>query len=172
MKILALDLSKNTGWAVGTIDGPPVYGHFTLPKTGKDLGAYAVAFTNHLCPLLDEHVPDHVCFEAPILRQGKTPIETARKLYGLAYHTEFICKIRGLPCSETLQQSARSSFGCKWPKRGLSDRERRKFWKDQMMRLCQFRGWEPKTDDEADALCVWADACERFAPRKLRLAFA
>lgn len=171
MKILALDLSTTTGWACGEPGANPTHGTLRLPKTDKDIGAYAVAFTNLLGPLLDEHEPDRVCFESPI-KPVVTSIYALRKTTGLAYHTEFICKIRGIPCSETPMQTARSTLGCTWPKRGLTRKQRRDHWKAEVMRLCRAMGWEPRDDNEADALCVWYDACEKFRPRALRLAFS
>lgn len=180
MKILALDLSTNTGWACGPIDGPPVHGRFSLPKTGKDIGAYATAFQDELCSLLGKHAPDRVCFESPIMIGQRTSIHAARKLYGLAYHTELICKVWGIPCSETHMQTARSTLGVKGLartrvdsqgiKHAVTPEERRKHIKAEVMRLCRAMGWEPANDDEADALCIWHDACHQFG--KLRLAFS
>lgn len=179
MKILALDLSTNTGWACGETGCAPRHGTIRLPKTKKDIGRFAYAFEYELTALLGEHKPDRVCFESPIMTAA-TGIYTARKLYGLAYHTELLCVRLGLPCSETHMQTARGTLGAKpLPRkvRGVNGMrmttkaERRKHIKAEVMRLCRLMGWEPANDDEADALAVWYDACHQFDRARLRLAF-
>ncbi len=171
MKILALDLSSNTGWAFGAIGARPVHGVIRLPKTGKDIGRFARAFETELTVLLKAYRPDRVVYESPILT-GATSLMTARKLYGLAYHAELICDGWSLPCSETPMQTARATLGVKQLPRSVKDKAvRRKHIKAEVMRLCRAMGWEPANDDEADALCVWNDACKQFDNAKLRFAF-
>lgn len=191
MRILALDLSTNTGWAFGAIGGPPVHGVIRLPSTKKDIGKFAAAFESEFIGLLGSYHPDRVVYESPILTSA-TSLIAARKLYGLAYHVELICdpKHRNIPCSETHMQTARSTLGVKpyprMPKTvtGMDGKPRpptqaekarhraeaRKWTKLRVMRLCRAMGWEPENDDEADALAIWNDACRQFGD--LRLAFS
>ncbi len=170
MKILALDLSTNTGWAAGEIGGRPLHGVIRLPSTKKDIGLFAQFFETEVRVLLAVQKPDRVVFESPILT-GTTRLATLRKLYGLAYHTELICLQRDIPCSETHMQTARSTLGFKQLPRSVKDKAaRRKHTKSEIMRLCRAMGWEPADDNEADALCIWNDACLAFKPRQSILA--
>jgi crossover junction endodeoxyribonuclease RuvC len=171
LRILALDLSSKTGWAFGEIGGQPVHGVIKLPKTGNDIGKFAQAFEVELTGLIGAHHPDRVCFESPIM-PATTTLIACRKLYGLAYHTELICRERSIPCSETPMQTARATLGVKQLPRSVKDKAvRRKHMKSEVMRLCRGQGWEPANDDEADALCVWWDACQQFGRPKQRLPF-
>ena len=44
MRILAIDLSSHTGFAIGDTDGEPRCGTLELPKTGEDVGTFLLAF--------------------------------------------------------------------------------------------------------------------------------
>lgn len=152
-KILALDLGTSLGWACGAPDGEPRYGTKVLPSTGEDIGRFAYAYNEWLLDMLTLESPGLVVFEAPVLT-GKTSLATARKLYGLAWHTEFLCSIRQVRCMEHHLQSVKKFFS------GNGRAE-----KPEMMAAARRQGWDPKSYDAADALGLWACAVHEKAPQ-------
>lgn len=152
-KILALDLATKCGWACGSPDGEPTYGTKVLPSTGEDIGRFADAFNTWLLDMLTLESPAVVVFEAPVL-SGTTSLATARKLYGLAWHTEFCCRLRQVRVCEHHLQSVKKFFAGS----GRAD-------KADMIAAARRQGWDPKDDNAADALGLWACAVHQFAPR-------
>lgn len=152
-KILALDLGTAVGWACGAPDGEPTYGTKILPSTGEDIGRFAEAFNEWLIDMLTLEEPGLVVFEAPVLT-GRTSLAAARKLYGLAWHTEFGCRLRQVQCLEHHLQSVKKFFA------GNGRAE-----KQDMMAAARRLGWEPKSFDAADALGLWACAVHQRAPQ-------
>lgn len=172
--ILALDLATRAGWAYASPAGiavwagtaleaaatPPalgsvVYGSFTLPKSGSDVGWFLGAYDDWIAERLDFYRPALVAFEAPWIGP-QTHQDTARKLMCLAGHTEFACRRAGVQCREANNASVRKHFIGK----GRGDR---KTLKRLTMDACRARGWSPDNDDAADALGLldYAVACWR-----------
>ncbi len=152
-KILALDLATKTGWAVGSPDGEPRYGTKVLPSTGEDIGRFAAAYNEWLLDMITLENPALIVFEAPILA-GQTTLTTARKLGGLAWHTEFVCNLRQVRCAEHHLQSVKKFFAGS----GRAD-------KAAMMEAARRHGWDPKDDNAADALGLWACTVHEKAPQ-------
>lgn len=162
MRILALDLARLLGWAVGSPDQIEGFGTHELPKTAAwELGEYGMAARVLFRRMLAHVEPDHVVYESPILRSGKivegrrgprvatidTP-DKLRKMYGLPFELEIECRRAGVPVREANIGSWRSSFLMgKIPK----GREACKLAVKVMARR---RGWDVKDDNEADALAV------------------
>lgn len=153
MKIGALDLSTHTGWAFGWSDGEPSFGTLDLPKTGDDIGRFIASYDEWLRAMLAVECPDVVVFEAPLLTRGKTTIATARKLIGLATHTELVCWQLRTRCSESNIGSIKLFFA------GSGRAE-----KDDMKAVARRYGWNVKDDNQADALGLWASAVHHYAP--------
>lgn len=170
--ILALDLASRLGWAyagpaameswpgaeIEAAALPPaavLSGWHRLPKTGQDVGWFLDAYHDWLTAMLDVHGPALVVFEAPFITE-RTHQETARKLMGLAVHTEFVCRRRGLEYREANNATVRKHFIGK----GRGDRAT---LKRLTIEACKARGWAPENDDEADALGLldYAVACRR-----------
>jgi len=152
-KILALDLATRLGWAGGSPDGEPSYGTKVLPATGEDIGRFAQAYNEWLLDMITLESPALIVFEAPILA-GKTTPATARKLMGLAWHTEFCCRLRDIRCAEHHLQSVKKFFAG----HGNAD-------KAAMIAAAQRQGWSPRDDNAADALGLWAATVHERAPR-------
>lgn len=152
-KILALDLGTSLGWACGSPEGEPRYGTKVLPSTGEDIGRFAYAYNEWLLDMITLESPALVVFEAPVLT-GKTSLATARKLYGLAWHTEFACSLRQIRCMEHHLQSVKKFFA------GNGRAE-----KPEMIAAAHRHGWDPKTHDAADALGLWACTVHEKAPQ-------
>ncbi|ACL61726.1 hypothetical protein [Methylobacterium nodulans] len=152
-KILALDLSvASTGWALGSPDGDPAFGHYTLPSTGNDIGKLLAAFQDWLSLKIAGEDIAIVVFEAPILTPGKTHITTARKLMCLAGVTELVCHQAEIRCIEENIQTNKKRFAG----HGRADKE-------TMMHVARRYGWDVQRDDEADALALWVGGVCTFA---------
>jgi len=150
-KLLALDLSTNTGFAYGSPAGEPIFGTKKLPSTGDDIGRFSDAFVQWLDDLITLEGFDFMVFESPILSAGKTSAVTARKLMGLAVLTELVAFRRHIPCREGNLMTVKKFFAGS----GRAS-------KQDMINAAAKYGWYVRTDDEADALGLWAWSVTRL----------
>jgi Holliday junction resolvasome RuvABC endonuclease subunit len=141
-RLVTLDLAT----CLGFTDGPAAsrtftFGSFALPKTGNDLGSFGAAFHDWLVDLLDQaDKPELLVFESPILPK-MTNIQTVRKLYGLAFLTELICKTRQIECAEENLMTVKKHFvGAGWAT------------KTDMEAEAIRRGYAVTDDHQADAI--------------------
>ena len=142
--LLSLDLATSVGWA-RLRDGRVDYGTYRLPATGPDVGRFLAAYEDWLRVAMLDGV-DVCVFEAPFV-SGKTSQDTARKLLCLAGLTELICHRAGIRCFETNIKTVTKHFVGRCPPQRAEK-------KAATLRACRQRGWQPKNDDEADALAV------------------
>lgn len=119
--VLALDLATVTGFAVGDADYPPaptplekaggasspayLSGSHRIAPPNTGIGQFLHRFDLWLSDQITVHAPSLVVFEAPILRDGHTAIDTARKLMCLAGHVELVCYRREVRCLEAHLQT-------------------------------------------------------------------
>lgn len=156
-KILALDLATRLGWACGSPDGEPQYGTKVLPSTGEEIGRFADAYDEWLLDMITLESPAMVVFEAPFLG-GVRNANTSRKLMGLCWQTELACYRRQIRCFSHNNQSLKKDFA------GSGRAE-----KVDVIAACRRHGWDPKDDNAADALGLWACAVHEKAPKYSRL---
>lgn len=144
---LSLDVASKTGWAYGSPGEAPQHGVFTLPSTGDDLGRFGVTFLQWLTAKIQQLRPREIVFEAPILPR-QTNINTTRKLHGLALLVELACSLEAVPCSEISNSEWRRQFlGPYYPPKPTRDDLKR-----AVIAACRAMGWNPSSDDDADAL--------------------
>lgn len=155
-KILALDLSvARTGFALAAPDEQPLrFGSYPLPSTGSDIGKLIARYDEWLRMKIAGENIALIVFEAPIIRPGKTDINTARKLLNLAGHTEFVAFSLDIRCAEQHIGTNKKLF----TGRGNAD-------KDDMVRMARLYGWDVKNHDEADACALWMGAVLERAPQ-------
>ena len=110
-------------------------------------------FDEWLRDLIAVEDPNLVAFEAPILKAGGTAISTARKLMGLASHTEFVCHQREVRAFEANLMTIKKDFA------GHGRAE-----KADMIAVAHRYGWDVKTEHEADACAGWAFTVKQKAP--------
>ena len=147
MTVLALDVATSTGWAFGSAGEVPQHGTFRIDPTGDDLGRYGVEFIKWLSAKIRELRPREIVFEAPIL-PAKTNITTTRKLHGLALLVECVANLEAVPCSEISSGEWRRQFlGPYYPAKPTRDDLKR-----AVIAACRGMGWNPRGDDDADAL--------------------
>ena len=149
MSILSLDVATSTGWAHGEPGEAPSHGVFVLPSTGDDLGRALHHFASWLAGKVKELRPREIVFEAPIL-PATTNFKTCRKLYTLAGIVELVAIAEGIPCSEMASSEWRRHFlGSHYPKGAGRDELKR-----AVIAACRAIGWNPRSDDDADALAM------------------
>lgn len=155
VRVLALDLATNTGWACGSTEGTPVsHGICAMPKTGEDIGWFLSHFRAWLLEAIDEMEPDQIVFEMPIMPE-KTSIATLRKLYSLAGVTELVARDRKILVTEANLNEIRGHFiGIKQAPKDVPKDKRRKWIKDKVIAECRKRGFSVSGDDDADALAL------------------
>jgi len=153
--ILALDLSKwSTGWAVWSDgDNNARYGHWQLGSEFTSDGGVYVALHRRMSELCQLCAVEHLYFEDPIhpaQLQGGTNINSLRLLSGLAAHAEsFAEAMRFRSVNRINVMSWRGDFIGKQP-RGT----KRTTLKDLTIERCRQLGFQPRRDDEADALGI------------------
>lgn len=156
-RVLALDLSSHTGWAIDRPTGgeKPLSGVVDLPLDGDEYGRAFVAFEQFLCDAIAAHAPDAVAFEAPLMHRGSnfiTTEQTVRLLFGLAAITELVAHRSGLMAYEVNVATVKRHFAGNG-----------RATKADMMARCRQLGWEVKDHNAADACAVWD-----FVRHKLR----
>ena len=169
MQLLALDPGTITGFAVGDTDvcvpvtpleamarppPKPISGAEQIGREGADIATFALAYDVWLKYTIHYHGIEGLIFEAPWIGP-KTHQHTARKLMGMAYHTDLVGKQLELSwVKEARPDAVRVHF----IGRGRVKRAEKK---RRTVAECRLRGWEVESDDEADALALfdYAAAC-------------
>lgn len=156
-RIIALDLSSAcTGIAYDGPDGArPVSSSYRLPRAGAagDYGLGYAAFRAYLACRVERAKPVLIAFEAPLQVIGahassrRTNQATVRILFGLAAITEEVAGAFGIACAEVNIATIKKHFAG----HGRAD-------KRDIIARCRQLGWEPRNDNEADAMALWAYA--------------
>jgi Holliday junction resolvasome RuvABC endonuclease subunit len=145
--ILALDLSRWTGWAYGQIgDTTPKFGTIRLSDTLEE--ARYAAFQETVEAMLEAMQPSHLVLEAPLpLPAHNSLMITAQQL-----------TLRGIARMSAWRASvARSEIDVGTVRQDILGR--RYFAKDQVkrevLRYCLRRGWRVPDHNAGDACLVW-----------------
>jgi Holliday junction resolvasome RuvABC endonuclease subunit len=140
MKILTLDLAKQTGWAAISDGGKITSGHVTF--TEETFPELALAFWTWINARIIEHKPEFVAYEAPVVKHP----HATKILVGLSWLTILACKIHDIPCEPVTNTKVKVHFvGRVYGKKekpypGIEEAKK--------------RGWSPRSTDEADALAI------------------
>ncbi len=157
-RYLCLDLATCSGFAIGGTDRDcePVSGAVQLPRTGRDVGAFLIAFRDWLDGMIEAEKPTDLVFEAPVLSRSQLNMHTLRKLYSLAGMTEVVAISRQIRCREIqLTDIRKNTIGHTRAPKSVPKSRRSAWMKKQTMDWAKSRGWSPKTADAADALAVF-----------------
>ena len=158
--ILFLDIATQTGWCEGEPGGKPIYGSFRVSKEGDNADKFAGM---HLWVLQRcmGFKPRHLFFEAALARNAVT----AASLMGLAACAQAAarqCHVYSIKPAHV--GSVRKFFlppGS--PRSGDAV-------KQATIQRCRELGFEPKNDDEADAIAGWHYACALVDPKSVTAA--
>lgn len=156
MKIIAFDLARKTGCAIGDASASPICHTEVLGEVGSRHGIKFAQVLYMTKRLILEHKPDFVVIEKPIatgvagsenrvqLAMGyRACVMASAHLYQVKFHHYDVQDIR------------RHFIG-----RGDLRRDPAKA---AVMRRCKQLGWNVSNDDEADACAVWDYARSRLA---------
>lgn len=158
MRILALDLATRLGWAYGDTSQDPVSGWQQLPKTGEDVGRFAVAYHDFMRSILPEADPEVIVMEEPMATTaGRSTLSTTLKLQGLCYHTELYGAMKGIPVRQVHSSAWKKSF-CG------TGRVSKKMRPYPPITACAALGWQVVDDNQADALALWVHSTRLLDP--------
>ena len=139
MTFLALDLGTDCGFAI-LKNGKYVSGTKKLQVDKREFGQRFLDFRNWLLKTITNHKVEHVYFERVYAHSGT---EAAHTYGGFMYTLAAVCLEQGVKCT------------------GLSVQTIKKFMtgkgnatKDEMILAARLRGFNPQSDDEADALAI------------------
>lgn len=151
--LLALDLALKTGWAAGIPCGPVSHGSFKLHGTADP--ARLLEMVREVTALLDRFNVTHMVAEAPFIGKRRN---TAMALYGYRAAAMIACANKKVRVHDLVEPSKiRKHFiGAGGLKRADA--------KSAVIEKCQWRGWTPANDDEADALALWDYQCALLDP--------
>ena len=139
MTLLALDLGANLGFAI--YKGEKfISGTKKLGTSKEKFGARFHEFRTWLLKIIEKHNIDAIYFERV---HGHKGVEAAHCYGGFMYMLASVCFQRNIPCN------------------GLKVQEIKKFMtgkgnatKDEMIAAAKRKGFNPETDDEADAIAI------------------
>lgn len=158
--ILAIDCATQTGLGVGPVGGIPKCSSHRIGSVGCSIGAFGHAYDEWLSALIAVHRPAVLAFEAPILTAGKTPLDMARKLMGLAFLTETIAHRMGVRHVVEENSSVVTKFFT-----GRGQYENRAKKKQAVIDQCRRLGWAVEDDNAADAAALFRFAEYRLYPK-------
>lgn len=166
MRFFTIDVGQHCGWARAEDDQPPTWGLEILPETRDDYGATGVAFENFLLHQFKNVAKPHMVGFASPLIYADQPAGN-RKLVGMAFLLETVCKKLGIEVREDYEATMRGSFLAPNAVPRLSADI-----KQAVVERCNDLGWAVTDHNSADALCVleflrsqmvkgWRSAAER-----------
>ena len=164
MRILALDQSTRTGWALGAERSTDKYlfGSFRMPKR-DDNGERLVIFRDGLVELIEKYRPDIAAYETPFFPVGNTAEKAKEGGKGARFNIntiKFLHQLEGVLIETTARYSIPTEhfpssswrvtalgFG-RLPDHGGDD------FKKLMIKRARALGYDVKDDNEADAIGI------------------
>lgn len=164
MIVLGLDLATTTGFARGAPGAEPDYGS---QRFGRDGASHDAIFGHALDWLIEQTQapsrPDVIVIEAPIpmhAKLGATNADALTILHGLVAITRAVAFMRSIydVRTRTVGEVRKYFIG------PGGARTKGKEAKRLIMRKCRLLRWEPKNDNEGDALALWSYECALIDP--------
>jgi len=150
MRLLALDVATNVGWARAEDNGAPQNGTYALPSTGENYGLRMARFRDWLDRTVTAFEPHVIGFESPI-HKPQDKLHKIRILYTLAGVVELVGWDRSVKVFEDGVSGVRSHFLGKGYAKLFVGSEAQKLG---VIAECRARGWEPADHNAADALAL------------------
>jgi Holliday junction resolvasome RuvABC endonuclease subunit len=160
--ILALDLSRTTGWAFGhQFANAPRFGRIFIDKISFEGGRF-LAFRENIAELFEELQPDRVVMEAPQpMERWHTTMDTMMQQLGL----------RAFVVAEAAKHNAAlTSVSCNIVRGDILGQSRfaKNTVKQTVTRFCWERGWRVRDDNEGDAALMWLWAIQAWRGNRRR----
>ena len=140
MNILALDLGTDYGFAIYKDDGKFISGTKKLRTYKEKFGARFHEFRKWLLDIISKHSIDSVYFERVYGHKG---VEAGHCYGGFMYTLASVSYQQNIPCI---------SFSVQAIKKFMTGKGNAT--KDEMIAAAREKGFNPETDDEADAISV------------------
>lgn len=153
MKILALDLARNTGFAFGAASArAPEFGSIRFGSAGASHQALFAAALSWASERLLLWQPDRLVYEAPLQwRGGKSRAGNDEILHGLPAILLAVAHLRGVfDIRKAEVKDVRLHFIGGNPKREVAKRK--------TIQQCRSIGWAVADDNQADACALWSYA--------------
>ncbi len=154
MKIVALDLSTQTGVAVGCPGSSPTFFSETFGESGDHQAARFSQCLDFINRLIRKQSPNLVVIEEPIATGVTGKKHRVFLAAGLRACVFGVCRMRGVRVAEYPVGEVRKHFI------GVGNL-RRDEAKRQVFAECLSRGWQCANDNESDAGAVWDLACAK-----------
>ena len=151
MNILALDLGTDYGFAIYKDDGKFISGTKKLRTYKEKFGARFHEFRKWLLDIISKHSIDSVYFERVFGHKG---IEAGHCYGGFMYTLASVCYQQNIPCI---------SFSVQAIKKFMTGKGNAN--KDEIIAAVRCKGFNPATDDEADAIAIMLLALEEWMNR-------
>lgn len=153
-----LDLARTTGWCEGVPGERPTSGTIRLAPADASPGHVYAGMIQFLAPRLQSFRYRAICYEAPFdPRHMKTNFNTARLLLSLPSIAEGVCILTGHHTIREVSVNDVRSFL-------LGNRPAKGEAKQAIIDRLRGLGYDPKDDNEADAIAGWHFACSILAP--------
>jgi hypothetical protein len=154
MKILALDLARNTGFALGEErDRVPTFGSIRFGSAGASHAAVFAAALTWASENFRVWRPDRIVREAPLHFRGHASRagneEIAHGLAAIMMAVAYLLGIFDVRQADT--RDVRMHF--------LGENPRREIAKAKTVARCRMIGWNVTDDDQADACATWSYEC-------------
>jgi hypothetical protein len=176
VSVLALDLSTDTGWALGPVGGTPRCHSLPLgdrSATAEEKGAKLVRF---LVDLFKVERPKLVVIEKPlntaVLNKIGAHFNTTYMLYGLAHTAAVVAQMSGVQMIRfaDVQDVTAHFCGQRTFKAGYDPVRRKQLTSRQarkaaVIAACERQGWHVEDDNAADAAATWSYGCAMLNPR-------
>lgn len=165
--ILFLDLARTTGWCEGPINERPLSGTVRLAPEGAPPAAVFGGMLDFLATRLTALRYRMIVYEAPMdPRHLKTNLNTARILLGLPAIVEAVAYQTGhFSVREANVNDVRRDLLGFIPRRAKGERGQAQ--KSPVVEAVQARGFDPRDDNEADAIAGWLFAVAQLNKREL-----
>ena len=151
MKIIAFDIARNTGIAIGETGGDPKAWSINLGATHDQRFAKALQITSKL---IRAHKPDLIVIE-DVVGRAKTPhvnVMIIGCVRGVAHDRKVPVKMYDVA------EIRKHFLGRNVTKRdfpNMTQNQSRKAIKALVIKRCQLLNWDVKNDDQADACAIW-----------------
>lgn len=172
-RCLALDLATYTGYAFGIFGKKPMSGLIKLPSR-EWRPVRAAILEGQIRDLIEANKAELVIIEDVYAMIGpKFSMDQQKLLHSYRCATEMACYKSGMQEQHLLTvhpDQWRKSFGTNDVPKHIRDKNKsqpgaiRKWKKEEAFRRCLELGWNPKDDNQADALGIWAYAESLYEP--------
>lgn len=167
--IVGLDLAVQMGFAYGRAGEMPVSGSVSLRSKSFHDGEKFCLLIDWLYPILRDHKPYRVVYEAPLMTMpkgrdggGGGSAKTMMALLGYANMVDMLCARMDVQAVSVASSTVRKHF---------IGNGRHPDPKPEVFAECIRRGWDPIDHNESDALACLDYAHNLYSPNDYRRAY-